>query len=192
MVFKPWEVPTKGASPIRLGYSQSEGRELVYNLSWWMLLIRRANGTLDPLPRTAGWLDPGDEVLRHPESHTEPVAYEALSQARREGVAARQGDRWWWHRRELPHGRVLHLTPMGHNFRLTVSLMDGVGAEGTWCFTAFDEAWHAVLGWNGEGDPIDGWIRHIETGRRRHDGTAETEFWNADDAPAEARTHLSF
>lgn len=183
MTFKPWEVPTLGESPIRLAYREVDGRRVVLNQSWWVLLIRRANGDIEPLARTA-WLDPGDEVLQEPQSHTEPVEQEVINLARREGLAAYSGNQWWWYRRELPHGRVLHLAPGGHNSRLTLSLVDAVGPEGSWCYTAYDEAWQAVLGWNGEGDPPDGWIRHIQSGRRRHDGTTATEFWNRDDAPA--------
>lgn len=181
--FRPWEVPTRGMPPIRLAYDTIDGRRMVWNHSWWMLLIRRANGDIEPLPRTAAWLEEGDAVLDRPVSHTEPVDYETVSRARLEGIEAYGGGRWWWHCRELPHGRVLHLRPMGHNVRLTLSVVDGVGPEGSWCYAAPLEAWQAVLGWNGEGDPPDGWIRHIDTGRRRHDGTAATEFWNADDAP---------
>ena len=54
---------------------------------------------------------------------------------------------------------------------------------GNWCFSDHDAAWKSALGWNGEGDPLDGWVRHIESARRRKDGTPETEYYNAAEAP---------
>jgi hypothetical protein len=210
VTFKPWEIPTGGKPPeLRLVYTHDPGTGLriVLNQSAWMLLIRKADGTHQPLPRTAGWLAPGDEVLLPPASHVEPVDPETVRCARIEGTAAYEFERnarleasdpagtgfaeestvthrWWLHRRELPHERVLWLEPGAYgNALLRVGLNDGINIEGNWWFSDHDAAWRSVLGWNGEGDPLDGWVRHLESNRRRKDGTAATEYWNAAEAP---------
>ena len=205
--FEPWEIPTGGAPPeLRLGYGTDAGRRYVVNASAWMLLIRRADGRIEPLPRTAEFLRDGDEVLP-PNPQVEPidprVLFETKTRCFREydaAMAARVdadgnviegsvgGDyRWYWYKRDLPHGRVIHLQPAGANARLTVSLADGAGPEGTWCYADHAAGWRAALGWNGEGDPPDGWHRHMDTGRRRKDGTAATEYIPARDLPAKQR-----
>lgn len=210
--FKPWEIPTGGKPPpIQLHYQPRTGRRVVMNRSAWMLLIRKADGSLVPLPRTGALLEEGDEVLP-PAPKVEHVDAETLLRARMAGVNEYTlahapsfhedgatgerfdfvgSDRWWWHRRELPHGRELHLAPASANARLTVSPIGGAGPEGSWCYPHHADGWRAALGWNGEGDPPDGWSRHLETGRRRHDGMPESEYVNASEAPLEMRARAS-
>ena len=90
-----------------------------------------------------------------------------------------------WHRgedhlfeRDLGDGRTIYLRPMLFgNVRLS---MGETGDrcfyfEAGWCFHDPDAAWRAAMGWNGDGDP-EGWIRHIRSGRRRPDGTPESEY----------------
>lgn len=199
--FDPWEVPTGGVPPeLRLGYGEDAGQRYVVNASAWMLLIRRATGVIDPLPRTAAFLNDGDEVLP-PNPQVQPVdprvlfetktrcfrEYDAAMAARvdADGNVNEEADyRWYWYKRDLPHGRVIHLQPAGANARLTVGVTHGAGPEGTWCYGDHAAGWRAALGWNGEGDPPDGWHRHLDTGRRRKDGTAATEYLQARDVPS--------
>lgn len=206
--FKPWEFPTGGKAPplaLRYGSDPGTGERFVVNASAWMLLIRKADGTLEPLPRVAAWLAPGDEVLP-PAPKVEPVDPDTLRITRAEGTIAYELEqsariekaldlsgfseeptvvhRWWYHRRELPHNRVVSLDPGPYGFLLLrVGPNDGINIEGNWWFSDHDAAWRSVLGWNGEGDPLDGWTRHLETGRRRKDATPESEYYNADEAP---------
>lgn len=85
--------------------------------------------------------------------------------------------RWWFHKRALPDGRVLYLHPMAFsNVRISVSPdAEAQWFDQTYCFHDQDAAWRAALGWDGEGDP-EGWVRHHQTGRRRPDGTPESEY----------------
>jgi hypothetical protein len=86
---------------------------------------------------------------------------------------------WWLYRRVLDDGRVLYLQQMlGNNLRISLSRDEhDVGSHSNYCFHDVKEAWRSALGWDGEGDP-EGWVRHIETGRRRPDGDAEREYIN--------------
>jgi hypothetical protein len=84
---------------------------------------------------------------------------------------------WWLHKRVLGDGRVLYLQAMlGNNLRISLSRHEhDMYFHSNYCFHDVKEAWRSALGWDGEGDP-EGWVRHIETGRRRPDGDAEREF----------------
>jgi hypothetical protein len=86
------------------------------------------------------------------------------------------GNRWWFHKRELADGRVLYLHPqLLGNLRIGISPnADADWFVQTYCFHDQDAAWRAALGWDGTGDP-EGWYRHHQTGRRRPDGTPESE-----------------
>lgn len=76
---------------------------------------------------------------------------------------------WWLHRRTLPDGRVLYLTPYGAGLLYVQVSPDSRAMHftDTWCYAAdaHEAAWRAVLGWDGEGEP-DGWFRHPQSGRR--------------------------
>jgi hypothetical protein len=121
------------------------------------------------------------------ESETVEVSAEEVLRQLARGIAFYQGlapdvddnDRrqWWLHRRVLPDGRVLHLTPMLFgNLQLGLSQdAETQCFDGIWCYHDSDAAWRAVLGWNGHGDP-EGWYRHNPTARRRPDGTPESEY----------------
>lgn len=54
-----------------------------------------------------------------------------------------------------------------------------VGFEDGYCYANPVNALAAAALWSGEGDPIEGWHRHLGTGRRRKDGDPEqeTRFW---------------
>lgn len=123
-----------------------------------------------------------------PGSVTAPVESGELLAAKLLGIAAYQSpfDRdpkdpdgiWYFHRRELPDGRVLYLEPM---LQGTVSLCvapDRWNISDRYCYHDHDAGWRAVLGWNGVGDP-EGWYRHTPSMRRRPDYTIETEYINA-------------
>ncbi len=97
-------------------------------------------------------------------------------------VASDAGDElehFWLHRRVLDDGRVLYLWPMlGNNLRISLSRdLDDKGFHSNYCYHDTREAWRNAIGWDGEGDP-EGWVRHIETARRRPDGDPEREYVN--------------
>lgn len=78
--------------------------------------------------------------------------------------------------RDLPDGRVIAVCPLIYTFRLVVGC-DEWGYADAWCYPKKDLA-TAILAaafWDGVGDPPDGWVRHIGSGRRRPDGTPESE-----------------
>jgi hypothetical protein len=110
-------------------------------------------------------------------------------------------DRWWLYHREVgelpdrqflgfvvetgPNGtdvvlqpvpQTLWLQPMGANLRLSLGPTDGVTFNSNYCFADRAAAWQAALSWDGHGDP-DGWIRHIESGRRRPEGDPAREYY---------------
>lgn len=200
--FMPYEVPTCGIKPpLSLIYDDyPDGCRIVLNNSPWVLLVTRADGKREPLDRIGGkLLEPGDAVSL-PESACEPVEPRAVFRARIDGVAEYQlanaprfdddeesrerFDRerfthWWWYRRETADGLVLHLHPASTNARLSVSILGDMGFQGSWCYPRHDDGWRAAMGWNGWGDPPDGWVRHLETARRRKDGTPATEYVQA-------------
>jgi hypothetical protein len=49
------------------------------------------------------------------------------------------------------------------------SIIDG------WCYEDRALAIRAAVEWSGEGDPLDGWTRHLGTGRRRDGGNPAKE-----------------
>lgn len=56
---------------------------------------------------------------------------------------------------------------------------DPTGVEDRWCYpkaSGLELAVAAATLWAGSGDPIDGWVRQVSTGRRRPDGTPESEY----------------
>jgi hypothetical protein len=204
--FQPWEIPTGGQPPpMQLTYDeQPDGSRLVFNRSAWMLLVQRADGRTEPLAHGgAVALAPGDSLLcPHSElveidpkvvfrTQLECIRDYSLANARPfdEGETSVPSfdrgvrERWWWYRRELEHGRVLHLHPTLTNAQLTVGIRDTLIFEGQWCYPNHTDAWRAALGWNGWQDPPDGWTRHLQTARRRKDGTPESEYWQKAEAP---------
>lgn len=107
------------------------------------------------------------------------VSDEELMQAKLEAVAVVFGDRWWWHRRTLPDGRVLYLLPLCEGNRIGVSAAgDETGFDDVYDYPDVMASWKAALGWDGQGDP-EGWVRHCRLGevpRRRPDGKPESEY----------------
>lgn len=99
-----------------------------------------------------------------------------LALAKQDG---RELEHWWLYRRVLDDGRVLYLWPMlGNNLRISLSRDEhDKGFHSNYCYHDTREAWRSALGWDGNGDP-EGWVRHIETGRRRPEGDAEREYVN--------------
>jgi hypothetical protein len=208
--FDPWEIPTGGQPPpMRLTYDeQPDGSRLVFNHSAWMLLVTRADGRAEPLGHGgAVALQPGDSVTCPPSecAAVDPqVVFRTQLQGIRDYTMAHapafdeaegeplpfnraEPERWWWYKRELEHGRVLHLRMGGANARLEVSIAGTPIFQGSWCYPNHTDGWRAALGWNGWQDPPDGWIRHLQTARRRKDGTPESEYYQAAEAPPELK-----
>jgi hypothetical protein len=79
-------------------------------------------------------------------------------------------------RRVLPDGRVLGVFPLIYTHKLVWTRFVGdCGYEDGWCYPTMVEAVIALCGWDGEGDPPDGWIRHPTSGRRRPGGDPTKE-----------------
>ena len=56
---------------------------------------------------------------------------------------------------------------------------DETGYFDRYCYATREKAILAALIWDGQGsDPPCGWHRHVETGRRRHDGDPTREYVN--------------
>lgn len=96
-----------------------------------------------------------------------------------EAARERREEHWWLYRRVLADGRVLYLQPMLlGNSRISLSRDEqDIGFHSNYCFHDTLEAWRSAVSWDGDGDP-EGWVRHIETARRRPDGDAEREYVN--------------
>lgn len=79
--------------------------------------------------------------------------------------------------RELPDGQQISVVQMIFSRRICIG--------GPYCY---DDGWcypndlgllfvvAAAEEWDGEGDPPDGWIKQVSTGRRRPDGDPAREF----------------
>lgn len=114
-------------------------------------------------------------------SATAEVESKDLYAAKLQCIAAYHADgekHWWLHRRVLDDGRVVFLMQMlGQNLRLAVSPDEQAQwfTDQIYCYHDHDAAWRAALGWNGQGDP-EGWYKHPPSGRRRPDGTVDSEY----------------
>lgn len=77
---------------------------------------------------------------------------------------------------ELPDGRVVAVCPLIYTYRLIVDCDDSGYADG-YCYPRGSLALVllAAATWDGQGDPPDGWIRHMGSHRRRPDGTPASE-----------------
>ena len=108
---------------------------------------------------------------------TREITTDQLIAAKMAGILAYHRGADYLHERVLPDGRTLFLLAMLFgNLRLCVSLEgDRLFFDQTFCYHDHDDAWRAVLGWDGTGDPA-GWVRHHQTMRRRPDGTPESEY----------------
>lgn len=93
------------------------------------------------------------------------------------GIAAYQAGGDYLHERVLPDGRGVFLMQMlGSNLRIGISPKGNrMTFAAEYCYHDHDAAWRCALGWDGQDEP-DGWYRHPMTGRRRPDGTVESEF----------------
>lgn len=90
-------------------------------------------------------------------------------------LAAQNGAVYW---RTLPDGMAVFVVPMlGGKARLGYG--DEYFIEDGYCYESPARALEAALVWNGEGDPLDGWHRHLKSGRRRENGdpTKEKVLW---------------
>lgn len=74
--------------------------------------------------------------------------------------------------KRMPNGDYVAL----FQFMYTWAIMSGLsiyGYEDRWCYSSYEKAKAALDAWDGTGEP-EGWHRHPNTGRRRHeDGTEE-------------------
>jgi len=63
--------------------------------------------------------------------------------------------------------------------RVCFGLRDDIGYEKGYCYEDPVRAIEAAAVWDGSGDPLDGWHRNVETGRRRPGGdpAKEVRYW---------------
>jgi len=108
---------------------------------------------------------------------TRDIDQRDLLRAKLDGIRAFYAGADHMHERDLGDGRTLYLSQMLlGNVRLNIGETgDKLGYLDGYCFHDADAAWRAVLGWDGQGDP-EGWVRHINSDRRRPDGTPESEY----------------
>ena len=76
--------------------------------------------------------------------------------------------------RALPHGLYITVWPMGWG-QGYLCVGDGWVHDSTYAYYPMDKAVEAARLWSGEGDPIDGWHRHMQSGRRRENGDPNKE-----------------
>lgn len=108
---------------------------------------------------------------------TREVTEAELSRAQIAGRRAMREGADHLHMRQLGDGCAVFLLPMLHgNLRLAIGDPRVPYFDDGWCYQAeqTEQAWRAVLGWDGEGEP-EGWYRHPDTGRRRPDGDPAKE-----------------
>lgn len=203
---RPYDAPTGGV-PVTVELTVDElddGRRSVQNASLVALVIVRASGDRVPfLPGACTVLEPTDTV-ESGTSVTRTAEPDELRAVLRESSRRRSDERrsatedpedherdtdpadWelearlhCLYSRQLPHGILLSLVPYGTGPRLCLSgpgPIERLLYYSEYSFTDTRAAWRAALGWNGEGDP-EGWYRHHQTGRRRPDGTRESEIF---------------
>ena len=86
---------------------------------------------------------------------------------------------WLLYKRELSNGDFVEVWRMTFG-KARLVLTDGcVSAFDGWCYEDRALAVVAATLWDGTGDPLDGWHRHINSGRRRENGdpTKEQVYW---------------
>jgi hypothetical protein len=79
--------------------------------------------------------------------------------------------------RALPSGKAITLYPliMG-TVRIVIGDQDAGDYDDAWCYSVPAAGLLAAGCWDGEGDPPEGWFRHIRTARRRPEGDPEREY----------------
>lgn len=78
--------------------------------------------------------------------------------------------------RLLDDGREVVVYPMTFGKgRLVVGVPEFDSYDDGWCYPRASTAIRAAQTWDGQGDPMDGWVRHLGTGRRRPDGDPARE-----------------
>lgn len=159
-----------------------DGAVLAVNRSTVELEVLHADGTSVGLPPSARGLVPSGACVRTPpdRDYSKPAAVDEheLQRAQRIGMTAYRnaGVDFLWVTR-LHDGRSLFLLPWhGAGVQLSVGHIGSAYFIETWDYDAAhrDDAWRAVLTWDGHGEP-DGWTRHPASGRIRPDGTAASE-----------------
>lgn len=83
------------------------------------------------------------------------------------GVAVTE--EWWQENyylrgKEIGAGLWICLAPMLFTFRLMVC--DPGGVHEFYCYPDQQQAFDAFDAWNGEGDPLPGWVKHYPSMRR--------------------------
>jgi hypothetical protein len=81
-------------------------------------------------------------------------------------------------KRRLESGKTIYLIAQMFNFRLAIGWTheEDMGYDDFYCYSHELLAAAAFLSWDGTGDPLDGWIRHGASGRRRPMGDPALEY----------------
>lgn len=80
--------------------------------------------------------------------------------------------------RTLPDGRQISVLLMIFTFRICIGDPEGDYEDG-WCYPhdlGMREVLEIADSWNGIGDPPDGWVKHLGSGRRRRNGDPMREY----------------
>jgi hypothetical protein len=77
----------------------------------------------------------------------------------------------WWAQhgylagKPIDGGLWICVAPMTFTFRLMICTPHFV--EDFYCYPGLGDALAAYNAWDGHGDPLDGWVKHFSTDRRR-------------------------
>jgi hypothetical protein len=82
------------------------------------------------------------------------------------------------YKRRLASGKTLYLIYQIFNYRLAIGWTheEETGYDDFYCYRNELRAFRAFLEWDGTGDPLDGWVRHGASGRRRPEGDKAREY----------------
>lgn len=81
-----------------------------------------------------------------------------------------------WYYKEIGDERYVAVVPMTFGkARLIIGTCGDDGAEDGYCYESPHLAVLAAQLWDGEGDPLVGWHRHLGSGRRRPGGDPTKE-----------------
>lgn len=76
----------------------------------------------------------------------------------------------------LPDGvHEVIVYPIFGGAQVSYGRLDSQTIDSTYHYSSRTLAIVAAQLWNGEGDPIDGWFRHVHSGRRREHGDPQKE-----------------
>jgi hypothetical protein len=88
--------------------------------------------------------------------------------------ADREHHSLYW--KPLPNGFEVIVYAIFGGARVCFGRMDSSAIDDAYYYSDPMLAIVAAALWEGDGDPVDGWFRHLRSGRRRPDGDATKEY----------------